>query len=334
MRRNFTKGFALPILVSMLSVVMLCLLPLTVHAEGSNTLMAAQRSEAEIDAMVEPLLQAGDYVEGEAIVCFLPSDGLTAQADSLLNQAENLSEVSARQYAEATGEVVPVADEAGALTAQAEEAPVQIVLVRSDIMTTAELLRKLLCDPQVLSAEPNYLMGFAEDEPAEDVFAEEPADQLQVDAEENEPQIEESQIEESQIEEPQSEEPVEGVIAEPLVSQSDPVGSASQDLTNYQWFSVGVEGALPQYLDGKNPGINAPDWNVPGKTNAEGVVAILDSGVDYNHSDLAAVMYHFTPEQQTSLGCGEFGYAPAREDKADPMDGYDHGTHCAGIVAA
>ena len=60
--------------------------------------------------------------------------------------------------------------------------------------------------------------------------------------------------------------------------------------------------------------------------NGAGVkVAIMDTGIDYNHPDLAANYkggYDFG---------GDFSGAP---NDSDPMDFNGHGTHCAGIVAA
>lgn len=53
--------------------------------------------------------------------------------------------------------------------------------------------------------------------------------------------------------------------------------------------------------------------------DARTVLAIVDTGVDYNHPELADRVIK--------------GYDFANGD-ADPMDGHSHGTHCAGIAAA
>lgn len=49
------------------------------------------------------MLASGDYVKGEAIVCYLNRGvgSLYAQSDDPLSGAERLSEVTARQYSEA-----------------------------------------------------------------------------------------------------------------------------------------------------------------------------------------------------------------------------------------
>lgn len=76
--------------------------------------------------------------------------------------------------------------------------------------------------------------------------------------------------------------------------------------------------------------VNAPAvWNYNGTNGYTGngvIVAILDTGVNYNHVDIAGSMWD---------GGTEFphhGYDVVNHDD-DPMDDYMHGTHCAGIVA-
>ncbi len=65
-------------------------------------------------------------------------------------------------------------------------------------------------------------------------------------------------------------------------------------------------------------------WNV-NKGSSEIVVAVVDTGIDYNHPDLAGNMW--------ADESGNYGYDFA-EDNDDPMDKHGHGTHVAGIVAA
>ncbi|MDD5136809.1 MAG: S8 family serine peptidase, partial [Candidatus Omnitrophica bacterium] len=61
-------------------------------------------------------------------------------------------------------------------------------------------------------------------------------------------------------------------------------------------------------------------------TQGEGIiVAVSDTGVDYNHPDLNANMWKDSD--------GHYGYNFV-SDNYDPMDDYGHGTHCAGTIAA
>ena len=76
--------------------------------------------------------------------------------------------------------------------------------------------------------------------------------------------------------------------------------------------------------------VNAPAvWSYNGSTGYNGdgvVVAVVDSGVDYTHVDIAGSMWD---------GGNEFphhGYDCVGNDN-DPMDEYCHGTHVAGIIA-
>jgi len=55
------------------------------------------------------------------------------------------------------------------------------------------------------------------------------------------------------------------------------------------------------------------------------IVAVVDTGVDYNHRDLSRNMW--------TDANGFYGYDFVNDDN-DPMDDKGHGTHCAGIIAA
>jgi len=108
---------------------------------------------------------------------------------------------------------------------------------------------------------------------------------------------------------------------------------------------------------GQNGGTERADidalkaWQVS-KGSEDVVVAVLDSGVDYNHSDLAANIWtrpdsvsRYYDDELGSID-DEHGYdgtlidgLPALESKmgaliSDPMDDNGHGTHCAGIIGA
>jgi thermitase len=69
------------------------------------------------------------------------------------------------------------------------------------------------------------------------------------------------------------------------------------------------------------------------------VVAVLDSGVDYTHEDLAPNMWT-RPASMSPYQDGELGVIDdvhgfnAIDNASDPMDENGHGTHCAGIIGA
>jgi subtilisin family serine protease len=69
------------------------------------------------------------------------------------------------------------------------------------------------------------------------------------------------------------------------------------------------------------------------------VVAVLDTGVDYSHEDLASNMWtrpdSVDPYQDDQLGTiDDVNGFNAIDNGADPMDDNGHGTHCAGIIGA
>ncbi len=86
--------------------------------------------------------------------------------------------------------------------------------------------------------------------------------------------------------------------------------------------------------------IDAPEaWNT--LTGGDVVVAVIDTGVDYTHEDLAANMWT-NPGEIPNNGIDDdgngfvddyYGYDFSAND-ADPMDEMGHGTHVAGTIAA
>jgi len=90
--------------------------------------------------------------------------------------------------------------------------------------------------------------------------------------------------------------------------------------------------------------INAPEaWdNTTGSSDV--IIAIIDTGIDYNHEDLAAncmleLGYDFVDDIDLNYYRDEYGLEKDpdedyKKEDADPMDVNSHGTHCSGIASA
>ena len=105
----------------------------------------------------------------------------------------------------------------------------------------------------------------------------------------------------------------------------------TSDLHESQWYFINTNGVL------------FPDWNNKAKTNInpakKAVIAVVDSGIDYQHEDLASVVWNksnYSSEQQAKLT--ELGFAShgmnVFNSGSEPNDEDGHGTHVAGIIAA
>lgn len=96
------------------------------------------------------------------------------------------------------------------------------------------------------------------------------------------------------------------------------------------WRQWGLSNTGQIYMNNTSPGKAGADinaawaWNT--STGGKTIIAVVDSGVDYLHPDLADNIW-------TDPKSGTHGY-DAITGTLDPMDLGSHGTHCAGIIGA
>ena len=125
------------------------------------------------------------------------------------------------------------------------------------------------------------------------------------------------------------------VYAEPNYTYS---AAASESYTEDQW-----EHSTPY-------GIHDEGWNTfdaevptPKVDTSDRVVAVIDSGIDYEHEDLKDAMWTDGEKypELTAMGGGKYGLNAILFDEngnkyksTKPRDDYGHGTHVAGIIAA
>ncbi len=102
-------------------------------------------------------------------------------------------------------------------------------------------------------------------------------------------------------------------------------------------------GIFSQGLKGEDINV-ARAWEMTKGSTGDAIIkiAVIDTGVDYNHPDLKAQIDINTAELNGTAGVDDdqngyvddvYGYDFANKD-GNPMDGHGHGTHCAGVIGA
>ncbi|OGV44031.1 MAG: hypothetical protein A2X46_02140 [Lentisphaerae bacterium GWF2_57_35] len=130
----------------------------------------------------------------------------------------------------------------------------------------------------------------------------------------------------------------------PEIEYAEPNYSIHADLTPNdekfaQQWNLNNTGQLPGSVAGAD--IDAPEaWSIHVGSKSI-IVAVIDTGVDYNHPDLAANIWK-NPKEIAGNGLDDDGNGyvddlhgiDAMNGDSDPMDDHYHGTHCAGIIGA
>src|SRR5690606_14222817 len=86
------------------------------------------------------------------------------------------------------------------------------------------------------------------------------------------------------------------------------------------------------------PLIGATSWHAVGNTGAGVVIAVLDSGVDTDHPDLAGAIVHQACFLDQDGTINSVGFCPNGSDRqvgpGAAEDDFGHGTHVTGIAAS
>lgn len=330
------------------------LMPNVALAEPESDASGGTSWRDSIDAMLE----GGSYVDGEALAVVAGNATTYASADSsdsVLDGYEPLAQTSMTTY-EQTAEANSVQTYSSDARTNSGDSEVDIVLVHRDGTSTKSLLDQLARDPQVLYAEPNYTKKVSANEETSLQAAESAsakpsgtASEEKQDAAAEEEQGASADTGASEpSEQPSSSDTATGSEEQEKTSVT-PVAPADKsdatmlpkeetpDLTPYQWSFDSSD--ITNVFTGQrlqDYDVNVPGWNDSSSANAAGVVALLDTGVDYNNPDLNGVMMDMTPYVST-IGGGKYGLnacATDMQDETDPLDDYGHGTHVAGIIAS
>ncbi len=152
---------------------------------------------------------------------------------------------------------------------------------------------------------------------------------------------------------------VEYAVPNTVYTMEDEVPSEASAADAGQGGASGVQkGKIPNDLDpklwglhntGQDNGNEGSDigatlaWQkTTGLPNGQGpIIAVIDTGVDYNHPDLKNNIWT-NPGEIPGNGIDDDGNGViddvhgynANADNGDPMDAHSHGTHCAGTIAA
>ncbi|MDR1087862.1 MAG: S8 family serine peptidase [Coriobacteriales bacterium] len=157
---NFRNGIALAVSLALVLSLMPLGLAGSEYAWATDTPSPAEKQANERAA----LLSAGPYAKGEVIAIVdtaVEQSGVQTLAVDMLAKAETLMSTTVQTYQESVegvseAEMKPLEQNAASLAVQTAAETVVIKYIKSENLSTEELLVLLWDDPRVLSVEPNY----------------------------------------------------------------------------------------------------------------------------------------------------------------------------------
>lgn len=307
---------------------------------------------------IDQMIRSGSYAEGEALAVVVGDPAAYASngpSQSLLVGCEPLAQASREVYS-LTAESEQVQAYSMNPSANGSASPVDIVLIKREGMSTVDILNALASNSQVLYAEPNYTTNVAENESgilgsSDAEASDSPSGAPSASSVADGACADESQMpQDSSAAKSRSSANSSSDEGEPKASSSVvPVAPADKtestllpqeqmpDLSAYQWgfdsSDVSRVFTGQRLLDYDS---SIPGWNNSSAENAAGVVALMDTGVDYNNPDLDGVMMDMSP-YVSEIGGGKYGLnacPTSAQGEADTLDDFGHGTHVAGIIAS
>lgn len=334
---------------ALLGVVLACSLAPAPAALADN--------DADGSASPHPALAAGTYVEHEAVAYVI--DGAASPlstGDDMLAGAESLMEIDSETADEALG-IEPAAKMRNSASSGGE-----IVLVRNEDLSTEGLIAALEADPRVVFAEPNLILQNADAEnealgnpaaettksPLESALEKGAADGLQGDAAAADDTSGRGSADEGAKGSDLLPSAANGIGASALDdANADAIvwgtdkDEATSDLNRFVW-GFDNDGRMGNVAADDAIDMRSETWRSQNGSGLDDVVvAVVDSGVDASHPDLAPAMWNeglSNPELASVEGADEHGFAAS----ADPEQGITsttgltsyHGTHVAGTIGA
>ncbi len=333
----------------------------TLWTDQIDTMLgSSEYVEGEVVAIVAPAAQASGAQAASVAGEGGGDQGAASQGsqDLLLDCAdtEELALTTGDAYESAFDEALPdaaiqgtqiaMAAEAGSAelpAVQSSDVELYTLLVKQEGMTTEQILRELANDSRVVWAEPNYTGSLSDGDSAaaaNDANKEAVASSVASATASGNGNSEVATAGESGTGgadgnadgntdgEPAGDK-VEGVTPD----ESTPVQESElADGTSLQWGYADSDTSAYGSLHKEDFDVNLGGWNDTFAINSAGVIAIVDTGVDYTNPDLADVMLDMN-SYISQVGGDQYGYN-ATGDGGDSGDVFGHGTHCAGIAAA